>query len=215
MMTTTPKKIRQSIGEEIANAISHGAGALLAIAGTVIMLVRAAVSGSPISVVCAALYGASLIVLYGSSCLYHALQHAGAKKVFRIFDHCTIFLLIWGTYIPVALCLIGGALGWILFAFQGVCAVTGIIFNAIDLNRWSRVSIILYIMMGWAVIVTGPRVFSCLTAGGAALLVGGGVAYTLGILFYRARHKYMHFVWHLFVIAGSTLQYFFVLFYCL
>lgn len=214
-MAATSLVKRQSIGEEIANAVSHGAGALLAIAGTVIMLLYAAAKGRAISVICAALYGASLIVLYSSSCLYHALQHAGAKSVFRIFDHCTIFLLIWGTYIPVSLCLIGGTPGWVLFAFQGVCAVTGIVFCAMDLKRWSRVSMVLYILMGWAVVVTGPRVFSLLSTGGRLLLIGGGVAYTAGVIFYTAKKKYMHFVWHLFVVAGSVLQYFFVLYECL
>lgn len=204
----------QSIGEEIANSVSHGVGALLAIAGAVVAIVTAAMSGTAIKVVSASLYGASMILLYLFSTLYHSLTNKSAKKVFRVFDHCSIFILIMGSYIPICLVLIGGALGWTLFGINAFCTVLGIVFNSINLERWSKPSVVLYVIMGWSVLIGAKSVISSVDAIGIALLVGGGVAYTAGIIFYKARKKYMHFVWHIFVLAGTVLHYFFMLFYC-
>ena len=128
----------QSLGEEISNAISHGVGALLSIAGTVVLIVRAAMMGRAIGVVSAALYGASLILLYTFSSLYHSLTHRGAKRVFQVFDHCSIFILILGTYIPICLTLLGGWVGWTIFGVIAACAVVGIVFNSVNLARWHR-----------------------------------------------------------------------------
>ena len=206
----------QSVLEEVANSISHGTGALLAAAGTWIMLVYASMYSDTIGIVSVALYGASLILLYSISSLYHAMTTYKAKRVFQIMDHCSIFLLIWGTYIPVALSLVGGMKGWIIFGLQAVCAITGIILNAIDLKRWHKFSLALYVIMGWGIVVSANTVLSMIDGTGLALLLGGGIAYTVGIYFYvKNNHKYMHFIWHLFVIAGSVLHYFFVLMYCL
>ncbi len=135
-------KRKQTLGEEIANAISHGVGALLAIAGTVVAIVTAAINSTAIGVVSACLYGASLILLYLFSTLYHSLTHVGAKRVFRIFDHCSIFVLILGSYIPICLTLIGGALGWVLFGVNAFCTVLGVVFNSINLDRWSKASVV-------------------------------------------------------------------------
>lgn len=207
-------KRMQTIGEEIANAVSHGVGELLAIAGAVVAIVMAAIHGTAITVVSASLYGASMILLYLFSTLYHSLTNRSAKRVFRVFDHCSIFILIMGSYIPICLVLIGGALGWTLFGINAFCTVLGIVFNSINLERWSKPSVVLYVIMGWSVIIGAKSVISAVDAAGIALLVGGGAAYTAGIIFYKARRKYMHFVWHIFVLAGTVLHYFFMLFYC-
>lgn len=207
-------KRMQTIGEEIANAVSHGVGELLAIAGAVVAIVMAAIHGTAITVVSASLYGASMILLYLFSTLYHSLTNRSAKRVFRVFDHCSIFILIMGSYIPICLVLIGGALGWTLFGINAFCTVLGIVFNCINLERWSKPSVVLYVIMGWSVLIGAKSVISAVDAAGIALLVGGGAAYTAGIIFYKARKKYMHFVWHIFVLAGTVLHYFFMLFYC-
>ncbi len=207
-------KRMQTIGEEIANAVSHGVGELLAIAGAVVAIVMAAIHGTAITVVSASLYGASMILLYLFSTLYHSLTNRSAKRVFRVFDHCSIFILIMGSYIPICLVLIGGALGWTLFGINAFCTVLGIVFNSINLERWSKPSVVLNVIMGWSVLIGAKSVISAVDAAGIALLVGGGAAYTAGIIFYKARRKYMHFVWHIFVLAGTVLHYFFMLFYC-
>ncbi len=205
----------QSLGEEIANAISHGIGAGLGIAGLVVAIVNAVVHGGAREVVSVSLYGASLIILYLVSTLYHSITAYGGKKVFQILDHCTIFLLIFGTYIPVCLSLIRGAAGWVLFGIIAGCTVLGIVFNAIDMKRWKTISLVLYVVMGWAVVFSGKAVISKVPLTGLVFLLGGGLAYTLGIIFYRMKkRKYSHFVWHLFVLTGSVLHYFFILFYC-
>jgi len=201
----------QKLGEEIANAISHGVGALLAIAGTVLVLVRAAMHGTAISVVSAALYGGSMILLYTISCIYHALTPKKGKRVFQILDHCSIFLLILGTYIPIALVGIGGAFGWVVFGVITACAVLGVTLNAVDLHRWKKQSLVLYVVMGWLALFTIPRILRAVGPGGVMLLILGGIFYTLGVYFYKKKEQpYMHFVWHLFVIAGSALHFFMI-----
>lgn len=210
----------QSLGEEIANSVSHGIGTLLAIAGTVVAIVYAAIYGDAMSVVSAALYGASMIILYCSSTIYHALANNRAKKVFRILDHCNIFVLILGTYIPVCLSLLRGALGWVYFGILVACTVVGIVFNAIDLKKWSKISVALYLIMGWIIVFSFKQFAAALPqeslTTSLSLLVGGGLAYSLGVIFFAlGKYKYMHYIWHLFVIAGTVLQYFFVLFYTL
>lgn len=216
-MSKTKRHI-QSVGEEIANAISHGVGSLLSIAGTVVLIVFAALNSDALAVVSACLYGATLIILYTNSTLYHSLTNATAKKVFRIFDHCSIFLLILGTYIPVSLTLMRNWIGWVLFGINMGCTVLGILFNSINLEKFSRLSLALYVIMGWSVVLTiVPVVSAVLSRGvwGLILLVLGGLFYTFGILFYKSDKKYMHFIWHFFVLGGSVLHYFFVLFYCI
>ena len=205
----------QTLGEEIANAISHGLGSLLSVAAMVVLIVKAAFTSDALGVVGACIYGASLIILYTFSSLYHSLTNFKAKYVFQILDHCSIFLLILGTYTPICFTILRGSLGWTLFGINAFCTVVGVTFNAINVKRWHRASLYLYIIMGWAVIFGIKRVVEALAFPGLVLLVSGGVAYTLGIIFYNIRKiRYMHFIWHLFVLAGSILQYFSVLLYC-
>lgn len=205
----------QTPGEEIANAVSHGIGAAFAIAGTVIMIIYAALNSTVTGIVSASLYGACLILLYMSSCLYHSFT-GRVKKLFRVFDHCSIFILILGTYIPASLMLVGGARGWVLLGINVALATVGIVFNSINLERWRRYSVLLYVIMGWSIIAVSFETLTAMPSTGLALLIEGGIAYTVGIIFYALkRPKYLHFVWHLFVLSGSILHYFFVLYYCL
>lgn len=204
-----------SLGEEITNAILHGIGALLAIAALVLCVVFSAIHHNPYAVVSSCLYGSTLIILYTMSCLYHSLKVNNAKRVFRIIDHCSIFLLIAGTYTPLTLVSLNGPIGWTLFGIVWGVSILGIILNAIDLNKYKVISMILYIMMGWAIIFTFPRLLKVIDMAGIYLLVAGGIVYTIGAIFYGVgkKIKYMHSVFHFFVLAGSILHFFAILLY--
>lgn len=204
-----------SLGEEITNAILHGVGALLAIAALVLCVVFSAIHHNPYAVVSSCLYGSTLIILYTMSCLYHSLKVNNAKRVFRIIDHCSIFLLIAGTYTPLTLVSLNGPIGWTLFGIIWGVSILGIILNAIDLNKYKVISMILYIMMGWAIIFTFPRLLKVIDMAGIYLLVAGGIVYTIGAIFYGVgkKIKYMHSVFHFFVLAGSILHFFAILLY--
>ena len=215
-MENTKKVNNQSVGEEIANSITHGIGALCAIAMAVVAIVYAAIKGDAMSVVSASLYGASLIILYLCSTLYHSLTPYKAKRVFQILDHCSIFILILGSYIPICLSLIRGAMGWTLFGINAFCTVLGIVLNSINLNRWHKYCMVLYVVMGWSIISCIDTVAKLVPTPGMILLVTGGLSYTLGIIFFAIKKlKFAHSIWHLFVLAGSILQYFAFLFYAL
>ena len=205
----------QTLGEEIANAISHGLGTGLTIAGMIILILAAVVHNKgAIAVVSAALYGAGLILLYTNSSLYHSLTNKRAKRVFKILDHCSIFVLIFSSYIPVLLVIIGGALGWTWFGICAACTVLGVVLNSINLERWKVISMVLYIVVGWSALAIMKPLLQAINTRELIFLVSGGVAYTLGLIFYgNKKIKYMHFVWHIFVLAGSVLQYFFFLSY--
>ena len=206
---------KQTKGEELANAISHGVGALLALTGAVLLTLRGARSGSGLTTASLATYGFSLVLLYTASAVYHTVRNEKWKAIWRVMDHCSIYLLILGTYIPMSLLVIGGRMGWLLFLTNTALATLGITLTAIDLKRFDKVSLVLYALMGWLVVVALRTVLVALSPVAAALLVGGGVSYTVGILFYRSRHRYMHFVWHLFVLMGSVLQYLCIAMSCL
>jgi len=208
----------QSLGEEISNAISHGIGAALSIAGTVLMIVHAALNQKgAMAITGVSIYGASLILLYLTSCLYHALAKNKGKKVFQILDHCMIFVLILGTYTPICISLIGGVTGWTILGINIACAAVGIPLNAVNLKKWHKLSLVLYVIMGWSIVLGGRTVFQIIPLFGWALLLLGGILYTLGIIFYALKNpRYMHFVWHLFVLGGSVPMFFFVFkFFCL
>ena len=199
------------LGEELANSITHGIGALLAIWGMVMLIIAGARAHSGVKITSAALYGSSMILLYTISCLYHALTAKKAKKVFRVLDHCMVYLLILGTYIPVTLVMIGGWKGWTLFGLVTACAVVGITFTAVDMHRFKKLSMTLYITTGWLALLVIGVVVRVMTPGQIACLVGGGLMYTGGVFFYRRKDvKWTHAIWHLFVLAGTILQYFMV-----
>ena len=214
-MESEKVKRPQTRGEEIANTVSHGLGAVLAAAGAVPLAVRGILSGSAKAGFSLTAYGISLVLLYTASAVYHAVQNPEVKRRLRIMDHCSIFVLILGTYVPMSLLVVGGRTGWMLVLTNTTLAVIGITLNAIDLKRFDKVSLALYALMGWLVAAAMGAVVAALPPAGLALLTAGGVAYTAGIIFYKAKGKYMHFVWHLFVLAGSILQYFCIARYCL
>lgn len=215
-MNKTVEKRRYTLGEEIFSSIVHGIGAALGIVALVTMVVRAANHKDVYAVVSAAIFGASLIILYTMSTLYHALTNEKAKKVFRIFDHATIFLLIAGTYTPYLLVSMRGQTGWILFGVLWGLTAVGVVFDAVMLDKFRKIEMLLYIGMGWCIVVASGTLVASLAKGGLILLFTGGVLYTVGILFYAMKKvRYMHSIWHFFVLAGSILHYFSVYLYVL
>ena len=206
---------QQTFGEELANTLSHGIGALLALVGMIPLAVGGFSSGSSLRLVSLVAYGFSLVLLYASSAAYHLVRSPALKAKLRVLDHCSIYLLILGTYIPMSLLVVGGPTGKLLCLTNGVLAVVGITLSAIDLRRFDRLSLVLYAMMGWLVVVAIRSIVRALPPLELALLAGGGVAYTAGIIFYKWDKRYMHFIWHLFVMVGSALQYACIVLCCL
>lgn len=203
-----------TLGEEIFNSVAHGVGTLLSIAATALVIIFAAIRGNVYGVVSGALYGAMMIILYTMSTLYHSLTNPGAKKVFRIMDHCSIFLLIAGTYTPICLCTLRENGGWLLFSIIWGCAVLGIVLNAINLEKFKKISLLFYVAMGLAALFKMKTLVSLLPVGAIVFLAAGGAMYLTGIIFYLMKKvRYMHSVWHLFVLGGSVLHFFCILFY--
>ncbi len=203
----------QSLGEEIANSISHGVGLLAAMAGAPLLILAAIQKGNALSVVSVSIFAATMVVLYLSSMIYHCLAENRAKQLFLIFDHIAIFLLIAGTYTPFALLILKGALGWTLFGVVWATAIVGTITKLIPKLRHSKLSLSLYLAMGWVVLPFIRPLYQHLPLNGLLWLIAGGVAYTLGVIFFVIRARYAHFIWHLFTIAGTTCHFFAVLWY--
>lgn len=206
-------------GEEIFNMTSHIVGGALGIVVTVLCIIMAAIHHNVYGVVSSSIYGATMIILYTMSSIYHGLSpKCKGKKVFQVIDHCTIFLLIAGSYTPFALCTFREydvATGWIIFGIIWLTAILGIVLNAIDLKRYRVFSMICYIGMGWAVICKANLFPQLLGINGTILLVSGGIAYTIGAILYGIgkKHKYMHSMFHICILLGSILQFFCILFY--
>ena len=205
----------QTTGEEIANTISHGIGALLAAVGGIPLVIKGVMAGSAKASASLTFYAITLVLLYTASAVYHGVRNPELKRVLRVMDHCSIFVLILGTYIPMSLLVVGGRTGWLLFLPNTTLAVIGITLNAISLTRFDKISLVLYALMGWLVVLALRTILQVLAPAGVALLVAGGVAYTAGIYFYKSQRKYSHFVWHLFVLVGSVLHYLCVALYCI
>lgn len=196
----------QSLGEEIANAITHGVGLALSLAGLAFLVVAAARTGDAWRIIAASVYGATLVLLYATSTLYHALPGRRGKEVFRRLDHAAIYLLIAGTYTPFVLGPLRGGWGWSLFAVVWTLAVTGVVLKSVFGVRFNALSTIVYVVMGWLVIVAAGPLIAHVPLVGLQWLVAGGLLYTLGVLFFALdnRVRYSHAVWHLFVLAGSV-----------
>ena len=206
-----------TLGEELLNSISHGIGALAATAGIVFCLLLA---DNAYGIVSSCIYGLGLIGVCTISCVYHALMPGMAKKVLQVIDHCTIYLLIAGTYSVIVLTAIRPVypmLGWGLFGFQWIMAALAVTLTAIDLKKYSIFSMICYIGMGWAIIPFWKQTLTVLTRPGFLLLLSGGIAYTIGSILYGIgiKRKWMHGVFHIFVLLGAVLQYLCVLLYVL
>lgn len=204
---TIPK---YTLGEELMNAISHGLGVLLGITALVLTVVFSAKNHNTIGIVSSCIYGSTMIIMYLMSCIYHALSpKLKAKKVFRVIDHCDIYLFIAGCYTPYCLSLIGGRTGWIIFAIIWISAIVGVLLNAINLEKFQVPSMVMYLVMGWMIIFSYNSISAVLPKAGLVLLITGGVAYTIGAIFcgIGAKKKYFHSIFHLFVLAGSILQF--------
>ena len=207
---------RYTVGEEIFNSVTHGLGALLGVVGTVVLVVLSAVHGSGLALGTSIVYGISLIMLYTMSTLYHAIVSERAKGVLRIFDHTSIFFLIAGSYTPFCLiALEGNPRGVMVAAIVWVCAVLGITLNAVNLRKTEKLGTVLYVLMGWSVLMVIKDIVAVLPAPAFWLLLLGGIAYTGGLIFYAIKKKYMHSIWHLFVLTGSVLHYLCIAIYVL
>lgn len=207
---------RYSVGEELANSLTHGLGIVLSVVGICVLLFAAKSSGVPHALGSCAIYGLTLVTLYTTSTLYHSSRVAQSKQLLRTLDHIAIFLLIAGTYTPFVLITLHGAWGWSLFAVTWSLAALGVIFELTSLRRFRGAMVALYIAMGWVGLAAIKPLVAALPSVGLWLLFGGGAAYTLGVVFYQMhRLRYHHAVWHLFVLSGSVLQYFAVLYYVL
>ncbi len=199
-------------GEEIFNMVSHIVGAGFGIAALTLCVVVAALFGNAWGVASGAIYGGTMILLYTMSSLYHGLRPEMAKKVFQIIDHCSIYLLIAGTYTPITLCSLRPThpvSAWIIFGLVWGLAALGITLNAIDLKGFRVFSMICYLGMGWCIVFALGPTLECLPTAGLWLLLAGGIAYTMGAVLYGLgkKHRYMHAVFHLFVLLGSILHF--------
>jgi hemolysin III len=205
---------RHAIREEIANSISHGLGLVLAIVAVPILVLAAVRAGSVRFIVGASVFGGTMILLYLASTLYHSITHEVGKNICRLFDHTAIFLLIAGTYTPFSLGVLRGPWGWSLLAVIWTLAIVGITLKIKKRTRHSRITIVLYVIMGWLAIVAVKPMVMLIPVPGILLIFAGGIAYTGGLAFFAAqRIRYNHFIWHLFVIAGTTCHFFAVLWY--
>jgi len=194
----------QSVGEEIANSVSHGIGAVAAVAVTPLLVISAIPHGAA-SVVGASIFAATMITLYLTSTLYHALPGVRVKRVLRVLDHSAIFLLIAGTYTPFLLGVLRGGWGWTLFGIIWGLALAGVVFTAIVPLRYPIITTVIYIAMGWLVVVAVVPLWQRMPPEGLLWLLAGGLAYTGGVAFYAARRlRYAHLIWHLFVLTGSA-----------
>ena len=208
-----------SKGEEIFNMVSHIIGGALGVVALVLCVIFSALHNNVYGVIASSIYGTSLILLYTMSSIYHGLNpKRKAKKVFQVLDHCSIYLLIAGSYTPFALCTLreySTALGWTIFGVIWFVAILGIILNSIDIKKFRVFSMICYLVMGWCIVFKINLLPELLGTAGFVLLLLGGLAYTIGAILYGLgkKHKYMHSVFHLFILLGSLLQFFTILLY--
>jgi hemolysin III len=211
---TGPKR-EQSLGEEIANSVSHGIALAAALVATPFLIVRAARHGDPGFIVGVSIFIATVVLLYLASTLYHALPRGKAKRVFRIIEHSAIFLLIAGTYTPFTLGVLEGAWGWTLLGLVWGLALAGVTLKTVAKISHPIVSTTLYLLLGWLIVIAAEPLYTRVPTSGLLWIVAGGVAYSVGVTFYTldSRLRYGHLIWHLFVIAGTTCHYFAVLWY--
>jgi hemolysin III len=205
-------------GEEIFNMVSHIVGAAFGVVALVLTVVFASLNQDPWTVVGSSIYGGSMILLYTVSSVYHGLHLNMGKRVMQVLDHCSIYLLIAGTYTPIVLGPIresSPAWGWSLFGVVWGCAVLGIVFNAIDMKRFEKISMVLYLGMGWCVVMAAKPAILAVGLEGMLWILLGGIVYSIGAILYGlgVKHRYMHSVFHIFVVAGSILQFFGIFFH--
>jgi hemolysin III len=208
--------VRNAFHEEVANSITHGVGLALSVIGLGVLIVLACLYGSALHIASCSVYGATLVMLYTASTLYHSFRSPRIKHIFKIIDHCAIYLLIAGTYTPFTLVMLRGGWGWSLFGIIWMLCFVGIIFKLFFVNKFQIISTIVYVLMGWLAIVAIKPMVQMIPAGCILWLVAGGLFYTIGVLFF-AWHKipYNHAIWHVFVVAGSVCHFFAVMLYVL
>lgn len=208
-----PNRRQLTIAEEIVNSITHGVGALLSIAALVILIVVATKHGNAWHIVSFSIFGATLVLLYTSSTLYHSITNIRVKNIFARFDHAAIFALIAGTYTPFLLTTIRGALGWTFFGIIWTVAITGIVIRSIHLHKYRRLMLAIYLLMGWMFVFILNSMIKNLPATSLIFLLIGGLSYTIGVIFYAWRKlPFGHGIWHLFVLGGSIGHFFAVLY---
>lgn len=206
---------KYSLGEELVNSISHGIGGCLAIAALVLCIIK---SKNAWSIVSTSIYGSIMIILYIISCIYHALSpKTKGKKVLRVIDHCNVFLMLAGTYMPICLSLLNGLLGWIVFSIVWIITIIAIVLNAINVDKYQLASVICHLLLGWGSLIIINPITKASSTFAIKLLIIGGIIYTIGSILYGIGKKipYMHSVFHFFVIAGSILHFFFIYLYCI
>lgn len=197
---------KYTLAEELWNSISHGLAAIFAIVATILMIVKA---NTALEYVTVSVFGTTMIILYIISCIYHALsRRLTGKKVLRVIDHCNVYLLVLGTYTPVALLGVGDALGWWLFGFVTIVSIIGITLSAVATDRFQTAEVICHLLNGWSILIGLPKLYEHMGLAGVILLFLGGLAYTLGAIFYQlgAKRRYIHSVFHFFCITGTVLQ---------
>ena len=207
--TEVPNGRQQSLGEEIANSITHGIGAVLSIAALVLLVVFASKYGDPWRIVSFSIYGSTLIILYLSSTLYHSFTNVRVKRFFKILDHSSIYLLIAGSYTPITLVSMRGPWGWTIFGLIWAMAIGGIIAKIFLIEKFKIISVLLYVAMGWLIFIAYKPMLQMVPQGLVIWLIIGGVSYTFGLIFYAVKKvPYFHFIWHLFVLGGSIAHFF-------
>jgi hemolysin III len=198
--------------EEIANAVTHGIGAGLAISALVILIVAAALQGTTAHVIGFTIFGSTMVILYMASTLYHSITHTSAKYLLRKFDHMSIFLLIAGSYTPFCLAALPGWIGWTVFGIVWSCATAGIVLKVFHTGKHERLSTFLYVIMGWLIIPAIKPLYDSISSQAFYFLLLGGFFYTAGTFFFlKDKNRYFHSIWHLFVLAGSTFHFFSVM----
>ena len=211
-MEKKSNQVDYSLGEEIANSISHGIGAALSIAGLVVLIVSAVAHGDAWHVVSFSIFGRTLILLYLASTLYHSFPQLKVKRVLRKFDHAAIFLLIAGTYTPFMLVSLRGPWGWSLFGVIWGLAITGVVLKMYFVHRFPKLSTAIYVLMGWLCVIAAKQMLIQVPPISITFLVIGGLSYTIGVVFYAWKKlPYNHAIWHLFVLGGSVMHFFSVL----
>ena len=204
----------QSLGEEIANSVSHGIGLLLALAAFPVLVIATLRRGDLAGIVGATVFATTVVLLYSTSMLFHAFPQSRAKRVFQLLDHSAIYLVIAGTYTPFTLGVLHGTWGWTLFGLVWSMAFVGIVLKSLGGIRYNTVSTLVYIAMGWLVVIAADTVWTLVPKWGIFWLFAGGIAYTAGAVFFLAeRIRFFHFVWHMFVIAGTACHFVAVLWY--
>lgn len=203
----------QEIAIEVGNAVTHGIGALLSIAGLVILIIQAVHKGGAMRIVSFTIFGSVMILFYLASTLFHALVFTRAKHIFQIFDHSMIYILIAACYTPYCLVTIKDWLGWTIFGLEWAIAIAGVVYKSIWLKHPSKWSTLIYVLMGWLCVIAFVPLWHDLGPVGFYLLLAGGIVFTLGTLLYSAPNKYTHLIWHVFVLVGTGLIYFSILLY--